>query len=238
MKIAPKEYKKDLNYSYASGVFATLELLKSRPQDVIRVFLNKQGRKNKGLDKIEDLCRKNSIPTEWADGLVVKISHSENCYALGVFNKYQTKVNEGSSHVVLVNPSDMGNLGTIIRTMVGFGFKDLIIIRPGADIYDPKVIRASVGSFFKINFQYFSDFKDYQKAYPQNKIYTFMLNGSKDLSEINFQKPCSFVFGPEGEGLKDEYQSYGQAVKISHSNEIDSLNLSIAVGITLYKAKS
>ena len=49
----------------------------------------------------------------------------------------------------------MGNLGTIMRTMVGFGMEDLAIIRPGVDAYDPKVIRASMGSIFHLRFAYF-----------------------------------------------------------------------------------
>ena len=77
MRIAPKEYKKNFDYTYASGVFATVEVLQIRPQDVIRVFLNRQGQKNKGLDKIQTLCRQHNIPTEWGDGLVMKLSDAE-----------------------------------------------------------------------------------------------------------------------------------------------------------------
>ncbi len=241
MKITPKEYKKDTDYSYASGVFATLELLNTRPKDVIRVFLSRQGGKNRGQLEIQELCRKYSIPTEWADGLITKLSHSENCYALGVFKKYNSELRGQSSelrrnHVVLVNPSDMGNMGTIIRTMVGFGFTDLAIIRPGVDIFDPKVIRASTGAFFKINFQYFNNFEEYQKSFPEYKIYSLMLTGAKDLSQIKFEKPFSLVFGNEGSGLPDNFLKYGTSIKITHSEEIDSLNLSVVVGITLFKA--
>ena len=57
-----------------------------------------------------------------------------------------------SNHIVLVNPSDMGNLGTIIRTAVGFGFTDIGIISPAVDAYNPKVIRGSMGSFSKLTY--------------------------------------------------------------------------------------
>lgn len=234
--VHPKIYKKDFDYSYAAGVFATLEILKTRPEDMIRVFLNKQGSKNKGLDEIIELCRKYSIPTEWADGLVVKLSYSENCYALGVFKKYKTEIDKSKNHVVLVNPSDMGNMGTIIRTMVGFGFKDLAIIRPGVDIYDPKVVRSSTGAFFRINFQYFNSFEEYKKAFPEHKIFTLMLQGAKNLRDVRFEKPFSLVFGPEGAGLPNSYLKEGTSIKIDHSSEIDSLNLSIAAGVVLFLA--
>jgi TrmH family RNA methyltransferase len=234
MQIAPREYKKTFEYSYAFGVFATLELLQTRPKEVIRVFLNRQGLK-KGVDKIEALCRQHKIPTEWADGLIVKISHSENCYALGVFRKYTSPL-QGQNHVVLVNPSDMGNMGTIIRTMIGFGFKDLAIIKPAADLFDPKVIRSTTGAFFKINFEFFNDFEEYMRTHPGKKIYNLMLKGATDLNSVTFAPPFSLVFGNEGTGLPEKFATYGESIKISHSNEIESLNLSIAVGLTLYRA--
>ena len=61
-------------------------------------------------------------------------------------------------------PSDMGNLGTIIRTAVGFGCTDIGIISPAVDAYNPKVIRGSMGSFFKVNLQYFDSFEEYKEA--------------------------------------------------------------------------
>ncbi|HEX7724229.1 MAG TPA: TrmH family RNA methyltransferase [Candidatus Paceibacterota bacterium] len=234
MQIAPREYKKTFEYSYAFGVFATLELLQTRPHEVIRVFLNKQGMQ-KGVKEIEALCRKHTISTEWADGLIVKISHSENCYALGVFKKYTAPLQK-DNHVVLVNPSDMGNMGTIIRTMLGFGFKDLAIIKPAADLFDPKVIRSTTGAFFKINFEFFNDFEEYMRTHTNRKIYTLMLKGAKDLATVKFTQPFSVVFGNEGTGLPEKFSQYGESIKISHSSEIESLNLSMAAGITLFTA--
>lgn len=236
MQIALKEYKKSFDYSYSSGVFATLELLKYRPKEVIRVFINSKGAKNKGLDEIKEICRKHNIPVETADGLVIKLSHSENCYAVGVFNKYKTQIDGNKNHMVLVNPSDMGNMGTIIRTMVGFEVLNLALIRPAADIYDPKVIRSSTGSFFQINFQYFNDIEEYIKTFANQNYYTFMLEGKITLDSKIFKEPFSLLFGNEGSGLPKEYANLGHAVSIPHSKNIDSLNLSIAVGVTLFEA--
>ena len=82
MKIAPKPYKKDFTYSYASGVFATLELLETHPQEVIRVFIDTQATSNKGIIKIKEICQKHKIPVETANGLVIKLSNSENCHVI------------------------------------------------------------------------------------------------------------------------------------------------------------
>ena len=66
----------------------------------------------------------------YSDKIFNIVSNKENCYIIGVFKKYESKINPKSNHVVLVNPSNMGNLGTIIRTAIGFGINDIAIISP------------------------------------------------------------------------------------------------------------
>jgi len=54
------------------------------------------------------------------------------------------------NHIVLVEPRNMGNVGTIIRTMLGFGYRNLVMIGPAVDIFDPMVIRSTMGALFKL----------------------------------------------------------------------------------------
>ena len=155
---------------------------------------------------------------------------------VGVFDKADSPIQPGQPHVVLVNPSDAGNLGTILRTGAGFGFHDFAIVRPGVDIYDPKVIRASMGAFFHIRFTYYDAFEDYRRQFPQQRLYSFMLKGRTALKQIPGRPdgPFSLVFGNEATGLPDEFLDYGESVLIRHSRQIDSLNLSIAFGIAAH----
>jgi len=119
---------------------------------------------------------------------------------------------------------------------MGFGIKDLGIIKPGVDIYDPKVVRSSMGAVFKLSFKYFDSFDEYRNSFSHD-IYTFMLNAKETIHtvKLNETRPFSLVFGNEGSGLSDEFLDIGTSVIIPHSNEIDSLNLSIAVGIASYE---
>ncbi len=236
MDIQLKPYKKDYQYTYSIGVFPTLELLKYKKEKVLMVLLSDHGHENEGVKKIIDICNEHDIQIQINDKAINRISKKENSYAIGVFKKYEQKLDGQKNHVVLVNPSDMGNLGTIIRTILGFGIKNLAIIRPGIDIFDPKAIRASMGAMFRLSFQYFEDFSSYHTAY-NNDIYTFMLNAKKSLPdiEIDVNRSFSLVFGNEGSGLGDEFKDIGTSIIIPHSNEIDSLNLSIAVGIASYE---
>ena len=141
-----------------------------------------------------------------------------------------------SNHIVLVNPSNMGNLGTIIRSAVGFNIHDLVIIRPGVDSFDPKVIRSSMGAIFNINIKYFDSFDDYFKLFNDRNFYPFMLKAKDSLQEIKKEdKKYSLIFGNEGAGLPDEFLKVGTPVIIRHTKDIDSLNLDNAVAIALYE---
>jgi TrmH family RNA methyltransferase len=233
--MALKKYKKSLPYSYSFGVFTTLELLRYRPDRVDKVVIDPKGEKNRGTKEIEDICRAKNIKVEHDAGFVRRLSGKENAYVLGIFNKYDGKIEKGKTHVVLVEPSDTGNLGTVMRAMLGFGVENLAVIRPAVDVFTPKSVRASMGSVFRMNVEYFNTFEDYMEVH-KNKPYLFMLNGQKLLSQVSFQSPYALVFGNEGEGLPDSLKKYGDTVKISQSENIDSLNLAVAVGIGLYQA--
>ena len=228
-----KIYKKNDETSYTLGVFPTIELLKKRPQDVIRVVVHSSIIQNKGYPLIQELCQQYHIHIEIHDKTIDKLSPKNNCFAIGVFKKYSDQIQEGN-HVVLVNPMDMGNMGTIMRTMLGFNYYNLAIIRPGVDVFDPRVLRASMGAMFHLNIEYFDSFEDYLKRFPSHDIYTLMLKGATNIHKVESKKGYhSLVFGNESSGLPDEYLDYGKSIFIPHSHHIDSLNLSMALGMTL-----
>ncbi|HLG62225.1 MAG TPA: TrmH family RNA methyltransferase [Ktedonosporobacter sp.] len=235
--LALHKYKKSLDYSYTFGVFPTLELLMRQPTHVMKVIVSTKGETNIGISKIWELCHKHTIQVEINDGLLNKISPKENIYALGVFKKYTSKLNDHSNHIVLVHPSDTGNLGTIIRTMLGFQMRNLALVRPAVDFFDPKVIRASMGAVFSIHFSYFDSFIDYQKDHQQH-FYPFMTNGEIQLPDAAFKTPFSLIFGNEAAGLGDNYLEIGTSVAIPQNHLVDSLNLAVAVGIALYESRS
>ena len=191
VKIRP--YTKKFSHSYSFGVYPTIELLKYRPKEVIKVLLHSRGRQNEGVKKIQDLCRKLNVRTEFADGLINKLSLSENTYAVGVFKKYSMKLVENSNQVVLVGPQDAGNLGTIVRSALGFGVADIAIIKPGVDCFEPKVMRASMGSLFRARIEYFDDIEAYLKEHENNR-YLFMVDGEKELNGVDFISPLCPVF--------------------------------------------
>ena len=231
-----KRYKKNDNVSYTLGTTLTIELLKEKIEYVRKVYFHTKLEQNEIIQKIEVLCKKHNIPIEKSDKPFNILSQKENCFVIGEFNKFDTELEKNKNHVVLVNPSNSGNLGTIIRSMVGFGITNLAIISPGVDIFDVKTVRASMGALFSINFEYFDSFLDYQDHYQNNNLYPFMLQANKKITNTKFQKPFSLIFGNEATGLPRDFLRVGTSVIIPHSKNIDSLNLTIAASIAMYEA--
>jgi TrmH family RNA methyltransferase len=231
-----KRYDRDSPYSYSIGVFPTLELLAQQSEQVHEVVLSSLSHRNQGVARIEEHCRQRRIPCHIDDQLMERLSTAENTYAIGIFQKYWPPWDSSENQVVLVEPSDMGNLGTIIRTMVGLGPPRLALIRPAVDLFHPKTIRASMGALFRLSFRYFDSYSIWQKQFP-GTVYAFFTDGVSDLEEITIQSSHAFVFGNEGAGLPVDISQGANTVKIAFQSTIDSLSLPVAVGIALHKAR-
>ena len=230
-----KPYSSDLPYSYAPGVFPSLALMAAAPQRAMRLLLSERA-EGDGVEKLRAVCREHHVREEIADKALSRISGKQNCYAAIVFEKEQSALDATAPHVALHHPMDEGNLGTIQRTLLGLGIRDLAIVRPCADPFDPKVVRATMGALFSMRVRLYDDFEAYRAEFPEHALYPFMLDSSCLLEEAvrRICQPYTLVFGNEGAGLPPEFAIYGQAVRIPHSNDIDSLNLSIAAAIGAY----
>lgn len=230
-----KKYKNTFEYSYTLGPFPSFELISAMPENVLCVYASE---KFNDKDKLENVCKSHGIEFIISDKQLSKISDKELCYAGAVFRKYTQNLNPEKSHIVLHNPADMGNIGTIIRTALAFKYKDLAIIKPCADIFNPKAVRASMGAMFKLNIEMFDSFEDYAEKYGQNRdMFPFMLSSKKNitLDDVPNSNKFSLIFGNESRGLPTEFEDIGTPIFIPQSDEVDSLNLSISVALGIYK---
>ncbi len=230
-------YKSELDYSYAPGIFPSMECLTYRPDAVRRLLVHSSAEGREGIDKLCALAAKHGIRVETADKALARISGKENCYAAAVFGKFEDEPRADRPHVVLHNPGDSGNIGTILRTALGLGIEDVALVRPCADVFDPKTVRASMGAMFRLRIKVYDCFEEYREKYTDRQLYPFMLDASVPLREALKTKPekWTLIFGNEGKGLPKEFSSYGQAVRIESNEKVDSLNLAMAAGIGIYE---
>lgn len=230
-----KRYKRDFDYSYTLGAYPTLELLRHRPNDVQHVFARVGSDANAGVSEIQEICSAKSIPFEVSDKTLNRIAQREDIQVLAVFGKFETSLAANRNHLMLVRPADFGNLGACVRTALGMDVEDIAILSPGADIFNPQALRASMGAVFRASIAYFASLDDYRSGYG-HALYPFFSDGEASLDQADFTSPWCLAFGPEGAGLPENFRQAGITVSIPQSANVDSLNLTVAVGIGLYAA--
>lgn len=228
-----KPYTKDSELSYTEGFFPTFEMLLNHKDDFVMLYVSTDAIDSDGFKKLQSIVPKDKIIV--SDKAFSITKSKGNSHVLGVFKKFDMHLLKDENHLVMVNPSDMGNLGNAMRTLLAFGYHDLAIIEPCADIFNPKTVRASMGALFKIRVKTFSSFDLYIKQYPR-EYYPFVLQESTPLNEMKFISPCALVFGNEATGLPSSLRNSNN-VRIEQSDEVDSLNLTTSIAIGLYKLK-
>lgn len=141
---------------------------------------------------------------------------------------------EVSIQLVLDGIQDPGNLGTIIRLADWFGIEQIFCSEDTVDVYNPKVIQASMGSFLRVNVVY-GDIHNFLKESPHSVIGTDM--EGENLYEYAFPEKFSLVLGNEGNGIRPATEELlTQKIKIPRfgkSRATESLNVSMAAGIIL-----
>lgn len=144
---------------------------------------------------------------------------------------------ENASVIVIESVEKPGNLGAILRSCEAFGIDAVIITDTKVDIYNPNVIRSSVGCLFgMIIFQ--SENETTLKFLEENNFQIFTTNMHQNAEEIakkDFSTKSALVFGTEHSGLSDFWKEAGENVVIPMRGSIDSLNLSNAVAISCYE---
>lgn len=136
-------------------------------------------------------------------------------------------------------PEKPGNIGAILRTADAAAIDAVIIANPKTDLYNPNIIRSSVGGIFTntIATGSTSEIIDFLQRH-NIKIYAAALQASKIYHEIDFKESAAIVVGTEATGLSDEWlENSAQNIIIPMQGEIDSMNVSVAAGILIFEAK-
>lgn len=141
--------------------------------------------------------------------------------------------------VILENLQDPGNLGTIIRTGEGAGITGVIMSAQTVDIFNPKTIRATMGSIYRVPFVYVDNMKEAIEGLHKKKIrvYAAHLKGKTYYQDISFREPTAFLIGNEGNGLTRETADMADSyIKIPMEGRVESLNAAVATALLIYEA--
>ena len=141
--------------------------------------------------------------------------------------------------MVLEHLQDPGNLGTILRTAEGAGVTGIVMDRECVDIYNPKTIRSTMGSIYRMPFCYVEDLKAAIGSLKEAGIgvYAAHLDGRHDYDEEDYGRPCAFLIGNEGNGLSQETAELADIyIKIPMEGQVESLNAAIAASVLMFEA--
>lgn len=142
--------------------------------------------------------------------------------------------------IVLDGLQDPGNLGTILRTGEGAGITGVIMSKTTVDTTNPKTIRATMGSVYRIPQIVAEDLEDIIRQIKERGVTTYAahLHGKKDFYDENYEESCAFFIGNEGNGLSDEVARLADHyVKIPMEGNVESLNAAVAASIMMYECK-
>ncbi|WP_104734257.1 TrmH family RNA methyltransferase [Hanstruepera ponticola] len=136
-------------------------------------------------------------------------------------------------------PEKPGNIGALLRTADAANLDAVIIANPKTDLYNPNIIRSSVGCLFTNQIATGTTSEIIQFLKKNNiHIYCAALQASKDYHIQDYSKSTAIVVGTEATGLSDEWlQESTQNIIIPMQGEIDSMNVSVAAGILIFEAK-
>lgn len=176
------------------------------------------------------------------DNLFDEVSTQENSQGIiFLYSKNLNTISDIKGDVVILDDiQDPGNVGTIIRTMIATGFYNLVLTKGSVDVYNPKTVRATMSGIFKLNIIYETP-ENIVKFLKENNyliISTALHEDSVSYEKIKLKEKNAFVFGHEGGGVS-EYMINNSDIKaiIPIYGNIESLNVSVATGVFLYKMK-
>ena len=141
--------------------------------------------------------------------------------------------------VLLENIQNPSNLGSIIRTCDALNIKNIFIIGNSCDIYNPKVLRGSMGGFFRVSFIFEENSEKCIKNLQKSgfKIYaTVPDRNASHIGKIDFTGKCGIVFGNEGNGMSESsIEACNEKITIPMNIDSESLNVSVAAGISMWE---
>lgn len=218
-----------------------LKMFLEAPEHLIREVYLSEGVQSQDLT---DKLARTGYETV-SDNVFAKMSDTRSPQGiLAVIEQPQYELNQllntaNPLFLILEDLQDPGNLGTILRTGEGAGITGVIMSEHTVDVFNPKVIRSTMGSIYRVPFLYETDLPATIRRLHAAGVtsYAAHLKGETYYDSFSFQEPTAFLIGNEGKGLSKELSEAASAyLKIPMEGELESLNASVAAALLMYEA--
>lgn len=198
------------------------------------------------LKELQDKCNKaNAIYEVVADNVFKSVSDTQTpqgIMAVVTMPDYDLSelLNGNNTHLLILESiQDPGNLGTMVRTGEGAGVTGIIMNKTTVDLFNPKTIRSTMGSIYRVPFYVTEDLAGTMKDLQAKGIslYAAHLKGEHAYDEEDYTSACGFLIGNEGNGLSDEIADLADNyIKIPMEGQVESLNAAISATLLMYEA--
>ena len=191
-----------------------------------------------GAETVTDEVMKKMADTRTPQGVLAVVSmyqYSEE----EVLDGYKEMGIEKPLLLILENIQDPGNLGTMLRSSEGAGVTGVILSKGSADVYNPKVIRSTMGSIFRMPFMYVDNLPAFVEKLSERGIKTYAahLKGKRNYDKFDYTKPTAFLIGHEGNGLsKETADAASEYVLIPMKGQVESMNAATSAAILTFEA--
>ncbi len=199
---------------------------------VVEGFLQRAKEKRITFEVLSDSVFKAVSDTQTPQGILAIVKMPE--YSLEALLK------GNKTHLLLLESiQDPGNLGTMVRTGEGAGVTGIIMNKTTVDLFNPKTIRSTMGSIYRVPFYITEDLGETMEGLKKQGIslYAAHLKGQHNYDEENYTKACGFLIGNEGNGLSEEIANRADGyIRIPMEGEVESLNAAISATLLMYEA--
>ncbi len=201
-------------------------------KDLLISLKNKCDQAHAVYEVVADNVFKNVSDTQTPQGIMAVVAMPE--YSLG-----QLVDGDRAHLLILESIQDPGNLGTMVRTGEGAGVTGIIMNKTTVDLFNPKTIRSTMGSIYRVPFYVTDDLPGTMTVLKEKGIslYAAHLKGENSYDEEDYTKACGFLIGNEGNGLSNEIADLANTyIKIPMEGKVESLNAAISATLLMYEA--
>ena len=207
------------------------ERFHSNNPEYVHELVKKQGISSDNIEIVADNVFDRMSQTQTPQGIMAVVRMKDSSIS--------DMLTDNPLLILVENLQDPGNLGTILRTAEGAGVTGILMDRECVDIYNPKTIRSTMGSVYRMPFVYVEDLGKGIQDLKDKGITTYAahLEGKHSYDEEDLTNPCAFLIGNEGNGLRREIADMADCyIKIPMLGQVESLNAAIASSVLMFEA--
>jgi len=239
-KLADKKYRDQNNCYIIEGIKLVEEAIQEEAQ-IEKIIICEESTKTAEISKnlMYEIAKYDCIyVTDKIFKTISQVMNPQGIMAIIKKNKERPIIKYDEDVIVALDDiQDPGNLGTILRTVDSIGLKQLIVSKGTADVFNPKVVRSSMGAIFRVEVIEVENLKETIEMMKRNnyELVVTSLQTESSIYDVDYNKKI-IVIGNEANGVSPEIQNIAdKKIKIPMLGKTESLNASVATAIILYE---